>query len=303
MSGDSVKSAVDIEIESLLRDIEAKQLAIKKKEGDGSLLSPERQAIIESIQTDEVRIALLRPPTVVGVELASRELTAREISFRLDELENRIKGLEAFGSPNVESGYVTHPWRDRQHVIVDLETLDTVATAYAWEMGAVVVGPGVNRLWQSFSKNISHVVKDWRTRSEETRAWTEEHGHIMESAVASQAGSDPKEVLEEFVKWLDQFDNPMLWSWGKDFDFPILSMHAEKLGVKLPYRYTDVHCIRDLWQSQNPDAKESPTRHAKHRALEDAIAEAEVLQECLAKLPDIAPLNPAPSPYDQEVSG
>lgn len=182
---------------------------------------------------------------------------------------------------------IIHPYRERQHIIVDLETLDTRPTAYAWEIAAVHINKGeVTSLL--FNSSIGHKTGSiWRTESIDTREWTAKQGNLPAAIRATNEGRPVSQVMAEFILWLTQFDNPMLWSWGKDFDFPILNMHADHLGMKLPYSYSNVHCIRDLWKMQNPNAKESPTRNAKHRALEDAQAEAVILQECLAKLPDV----------------
>lgn len=182
---------------------------------------------------------------------------------------------------------IIHPYRERQHIIVDLETLSTRPTAYAWEIGAVHINKGevTSLLFNSSIGRDGGSI--WRTESIDTREWTAKQGNLPAAIRAAKEGRPPSQVMAEFILWLSQFDNPMLWSWGKDFDFPILNMHADHLGMKLPYSYSNVHCIRDLWKMQNPNAKESPTRNAKHRALEDAQAEAVILQECLAKLPDV----------------
>ena len=105
MSGDGVKSAVDIEIESL-------RVRIKQDEGRKAVYGNELERIREieaRIRSSKSRIALLIATSVggvekyEGVELAPREPTAKELSFRIDELEYRVKELETFGSPAVSA--------------------------------------------------------------------------------------------------------------------------------------------------------------------------------------------------------
>lgn len=74
------------------------------------------------------------------------------------------------------------------------------------------------------------------------------------------------------------------WSMGKDFDYPILDAlaHAQNITTpwQLDYGFTRIHCLRDIIAWEGFD-RSSAVNSNPHRALEDALYEANVLCQLL----------------------
>ena len=103
MSGDGENLSPERKLEYLHKCVESDEAGIVEAEKIIERMIADIKSMRGKVCKNKVRIALLRPTIVDAVELAPGEPTAKELSFRIDELEYRIKGLEAFGSPAVSA--------------------------------------------------------------------------------------------------------------------------------------------------------------------------------------------------------
>lgn len=131
MSGDGENLSPERKLEYLHKCVESDEVGIVEAEKIIERMIADIKSMRGKVCKNKVRIALLRPTIVEGGELTPREPTAREISFRIDELENRVEGLEAFGSPAVSAEADAEPsfrWiTDREPTKADADRSAKVA--------------------------------------------------------------------------------------------------------------------------------------------------------------------------------
>lgn len=160
------------------------------------------------------------------------------------------------------------------HIVLDLETLSLDSHAAIIDIGAVVAYG--NFQTETFSRaikpsNYMGMGTSFTVEDETISFHEEKNSGYLEKLEAEGVGI--QEAASEFAEWLKGYASNAelhVWSQGKDFDFPVLANLFRFCGVQHPYKYRNVHCVRDLL-FLNPKARIGTGSSAAHTALADAI--------------------------------
>lgn len=163
-------------------------------------------------------------------------------------------------------------------VMVDLETLGTVANSIILSIGAV-----------KFDLNSDHIADDGfyasisidsnlhagRQLSESTLLWW-----LDQSPAAKAVFREPKQTLEaaldSLTEWFGTDDRQTIWSNGADFDLPMLAHAYAGYGWETPWKFWNSRCVRTY--RALPAAQGLPKLGNDHNALRDAINQAKLVQ-------------------------
>lgn len=162
-------------------------------------------------------------------------------------------------------------------IMLDLETLDTSATASIISIGAVrfneteIDDAGFYRVIKIQSNLDEH-----RTISGSTLAWW-----IGQDARAKAIFSDPDAVdlgqaLDDFRDWVGPIKNVRMWGNGSDFDCSILKNAYGLQGE--PWVFWNTRCLRTVKSSMIGRTVQKVEPAIAHHAMHDALAQAKTLQ-------------------------
>lgn len=163
-------------------------------------------------------------------------------------------------------------------VMCDLETLSLDSHAQILSIALVPFGPMGEGLAPYYEK-IAPLTSTVFTVDSSTIAWWDKQDH----AVRDEAFGGTKtigQVLVEVQNYLVAAGPIDFWSWGANFDEPILAHAFKVLGLTQPWSYKDVRCARTL-SALHPNIK-VPRIGSAHNALDDARNQAAVIDLCLA---------------------
>jgi hypothetical protein len=146
---------------------------------------------------------------------------------------------------------------DKEHIMVDIETEDTVPSAVILSIGAVDMATGVKQFYRELDTYTQHE----RTSSDSTKDW-------WAAQINKPAGlSGLSTTLKEFTIWLESFDKPpVIWCKGTDFDVAILSHAYNQLKLPIPWKYNDIRDCRTVFKLARISVSS-----ASHYAIRDAI--------------------------------
>ena len=163
------------------------------------------------------------------------------------------------------------------HLMVDLETLDTQPGGVILSIGAVMFDP---------TKPVSDCLGDefyyvvgiptcealGMTTSPDTLAWWEKQSPEAR-AVLEQARSPAESI--SIAKALDRFTlffpkGTKVWSNGANFDQPLIDVAYNRLGKKVPWEYYHSRCHRTVVALHPNEKAIRPPKVLAHNALEDA---------------------------------
>lgn len=166
-----------------------------------------------------------------------------------------------------------------KHIMVDLETLGTVADAVILSIGAVKFDLDSDRLDDNgFYASISiesNLVHDRRIQ-EDTLSWW-----LGQSAEAQGVFHEEKQGLGEALVRLSDWigdDDYQVWSNGSDFDIPMLAHAYTTLGMKIPWKFWNSNCFRTYKKLPGAKLLRVPFVGTKHNALLDAVHQARTAQ-------------------------
>lgn len=169
-----------------------------------------------------------------------------------------------------------------QHLMVDLETLDTKTSATILTLGAVRFDPYGTAPMKELYLRVCIDSQDplGCTVSEDTLKWWQNQStDIMEEAFNPVDRIPIHEVINQFhaLAWnCDAF-----WSHGSTFDIMILQNIYDKLGRAYPWQYWQVRDTRTLFDiGFDPEMPQD----SKHNALEDAKRQAIGVRNVFRKL-------------------
>lgn len=161
------------------------------------------------------------------------------------------------------------------HVMIDLETLDTVASAKILSLGAVLfdqTGAVLNRLYVELEVGS----QSQRTMSDSTLRWW-----LRQSAEARMTLGQEKDTrvtvehaLRRLQQLTDKWTNVKVWSNGANFDEPILSHAYAELGLPTPWKFWNVRCYRTVKSLFARNVPEQERAGTAHNALDDAVHQA-----------------------------
>lgn len=192
------------------------------------------------------------------------------------------------------------------HIMIDIETLDTIPSAVILSIGAVSFDPSTKMIGQTFYANtacpesINNQLRQGRTISGETLNWWmrqtfeaqvvfREHSSSNSDLASSLLVSleleahDLRSGLPALSKFIsDNGPSATVWSNGADFDLPILAHAYRNIGYAPPWPYRNTRCYRTVTNLGIGPRRPATTKGVKHNALDDAINQAEHLMEVLA---------------------
>ena len=163
-------------------------------------------------------------------------------------------------------------------LMIDFETLDTVASAVILSIGAVRFNIDTGEIDDRgfyASITVESNLAMGRTISDSTLKWW-----MQQSPAAQAVFTEPKTTLElalgEFYEWFGPEDKDMrVWSNGADFDIPMLAHAARGFDWELPWKFWNHKCFRTLkGLPAAKRAKSIPPPKTAHNALDDALAQA-----------------------------
>jgi DNA polymerase III epsilon subunit-like protein len=166
-----------------------------------------------------------------------------------------------------------------KHLMVDCETLGTVADACIMSIGAVRFDLDSDKIdddgfYASVSIDSNLALK--RRVQEDTLIWWMNQGDAAKG-VFNEAKQTLGNALEDLTDWIGS-DDCFVWSNGADFDLPMLAHAYTQLGMEVPWKYYNSRCFRTY--KKLPGAKQInvPFAGTKHNALFDAVHQAKMAQ-------------------------
>ncbi len=174
-----------------------------------------------------------------------------------------------------------------QHIMLDLETLDTADTAVILSIGAVKFDPNGTELGESFYVAIDPrgQTRYGRTMSAETVLWwMDPKQDEIRRAMLNEEKTDLSSALYTFESWYSHCPPYLrrppiasVWGNGSNFDNVILRSAYASVGQPCPFDAFHDRCFRTL-KSINSTKSVEPTRENAHHALADAQHQAHWVQ-------------------------
>ena len=168
-----------------------------------------------------------------------------------------------------------------RHLMIDIETLDTSASAAIIAIGAVSFDPrgevfdeGTFLMTCSKKSNLAH----GRTVSQGTVDWWSIQDQEAQDAVFAGPHTPLNLALDGFVRWVNRISPTCTRVWAKspDFDCNILQHACKEQGIYWPFKFWESRCVRTIMELAYPEGEfphielEGP----KHDALVDAKVQA-----------------------------
>lgn len=177
------------------------------------------------------------------------------------------------------------------HVMCDLETMGTVASAVILSIGAVRFDLDSGKVDDKgfySSISIESNLDLGRRVQEDTLLWW-----LKQPAATQKVFHEDKidftTALTELSDWIGN-DNCYVWSNGADFDLPMLAHGYNQIGVEVPWKFWNSRCFRTY--KNLPGAKDirAEALGIKHNALSDAYQQAQTvcaIHKALFKQPQV----------------
>ena len=159
------------------------------------------------------------------------------------------------------------------HVMVDIETLDTLPTAVVLSIGAVEFQPETGEFGRTAYVNVSarSCQSLGLTISADTVMWWLRKSVEARAALCVDEASLPVALLA-FSDFMPA-DCEGVWSYGPSFDEVVLQNAYRACGLKAPWRYRAVRCCRTIYNLAGIRLEDFQSGEA-HNALDDARSQA-----------------------------
>ncbi len=160
-------------------------------------------------------------------------------------------------------------------IMIDIETLDTRASAVVLSIGAVTFND--TQLGETFHRriDIDSCLKLGMTVSGRTISWWMGQTNAARK-LFQQQGTHVANVLGQLTRAFDWTKIDEVWANGTDFDLSILSNAFEQSNVRCPWEYykgRDYRTIRKMFPKDLLNELTVEPR-IEHDALEDATSQA-----------------------------
>lgn len=181
------------------------------------------------------------------------------------------------------------------HAMIDIETMSTTPNAAVASIGACVFDIATqDRIENGFEVRISLADNSRENRhfDGDTIEWWLSQDNEAQLEVARGEFSLGGAV-GEFNFWLTSIApiTTCCWANDPDFDLTILKSAFDQVGAEWPYHFAAGRSCRTLFELAYPDKKErNQAREAykvngvEHKAKDDAIAQARMVQDCVRVL-------------------
>ena len=166
-----------------------------------------------------------------------------------------------------------------KHIMLDAETLGTVADACILSIGAVRFDLDSDKLDDagfyasiSIDSNLEHK----RRIQEDTLIWWMKQGESAQG-VFHESKQTLRNALTDLSDWIGA-DDCHVWSNGADFDLPMLAHAFTQVGLDVPWKFWNSNCFRTYKKLPGAKLIKIPFDGVKHNALFDAVHQARMLQ-------------------------
>jgi hypothetical protein len=166
-----------------------------------------------------------------------------------------------------------------KHIMVDLETMGTTASAVILSIGAVRFDLESDKIdGNGFyaSVSIESNLDLGRRIQEDTLLWW-----LKQPAAALNVFHEEKvelsSALEDFSDWIST-DDHFMWSNGADFDLPMLAHAYSQVGIEAPWKFWNNRCFRTYKNLPGAKNIRIDATGVKHNALSDAYQQAQTVQ-------------------------
>ena len=183
------------------------------------------------------------------------------------------------------------------HIMLDLETLDTTSSAVVLSIGAVAFDPYTNALGDKFyvemTEDTAAQQARGRTISGDTVRWWMQQDvqakRVFSESIDGVERISTFEALSRFGIFVaeqdsKQIDDVEIWGNGADFDNIILGSLYDAFGLRKPWSYSRNRCYRTMKNIGIGPRRPVTRAGVHHNALDDAITQAVHLQEIFACL-------------------
>lgn len=181
------------------------------------------------------------------------------------------------------------------HIMLDLETLDTATSAAVLSIGAVVFDPYTNTLGDRFyvelTEDIDSQQKRGRTISGDTVIWWMQQGAQAKSVFVTAphkpvGRTNTVGALSRFSDFVAANGGRYAEIWGNGvlFDNAILGSLYDSFGVDRPWSFSRDRCYRTMKNIGVGPRRPQVREGVHHNALDDAVTQATHLQEIFACL-------------------
>ena len=178
------------------------------------------------------------------------------------------------------------------HIMMDIETLDTKQSAVVLSIGAVVFDPHSKELGEKFYVEFTHDLtaqqRVGRTVSTDTVVWWMQQGAAAKQIFADPSPEGVRRVptaqgLAEFASFVARNGGKEveLWGNGSDFDNVIVGSLYDSFGMAKPWSYGKNRCYRTMKRAFGENVP-LVRQGVHHNGLDDAITQAVHLQEIFA---------------------
>ena len=168
--------------------------------------------------------------------------------------------------------HVSKPSNEAVHIMVDLETWDTTASAVILSIGACIIGADPKR-FDTLYLELSTYTQYMRTKSVSAMEWWEQQGNCPCNGRTSLV--DALYHLRDYLARITV--RPIIWCKGTDFDVSILTHAYGQMGVPTPWKYNDVRDFRTVKKMFGESMVTTISNPKPHDALEDAVFQAQQL--------------------------
>lgn len=180
------------------------------------------------------------------------------------------------------------------HIMLDLETLDTRTSAVVTSIGAVAFDPAGGPLGPKFYLELIEDTRSQqargRTISGDTVRWWMQQGAQAQQLFSEhpQPGIERTSTVDGLTRFAMFVEanggrDVELWGNGADFDNIILGTLYDDFGMRKPWSYSRNRCYRTM-KNLGLSTKKAAKYGVAHNALDDAIKQAVHLQEIFACL-------------------
>lgn len=172
------------------------------------------------------------------------------------------------------------------HIAVDLETIGVNTSAPLISLGVVLftLGDDPKILDEQFYQviDIDDAIKHGEVEGGSLKWWiTNPHIDAKNALFGSTEVMTTKDTLlalNEFIHKHADNRSPMIWGNGALFDVGILEDKYKKLGVEIPWHFSDISDLRTIEylakSKEDYDHTKMFENEIPHHALHDAIAQA-----------------------------
>ena len=179
-------------------------------------------------------------------------------------------------------------------IMVDLETLDTIASAAIVAIGAAQCNLVTGEIGSTFYRvvDLEGQLEAGMTLNPKTLYWWLQQSNEAREAITVEGKISLMDMCTKFAEWLHSIDPSgeklRLWSNGASFDIPILTYAYNKCAQELPVKFWNQRDQRTVLGFYPPRLQEDYRRNnlrtgTHHNALDDCKHQvkycAKILQE------------------------